>query len=310
MCATATSNGSAAGPASPCPPRQGKLATTGVAAKFQIKGDFEITASYEILKAEQPTEGYGVGGSIYVAIDPDAGDAISLARRIGLKGKTNFLSDRMTPIPGQGRLNHFTRPMAPKAPTGKLRIQRVGSAVRFLAAEADSAEFVPIVQDRKANRIETEFGPADIRHFQIDGDAGNSEAALDMRWLDLTVEAEELPGLIAAKQSIPGWMLKTPSTEKASPPLEPTSILMGTRPSLSPWQLLWASGFSCAGVPARRPRRNEFNLRWNPRPPCPSLAASAARSSGQRRPGPESRSKCPRCAAGVRIPQPDEIEAE
>ncbi len=36
----------------------------------RLKGDFEITASDEILKADQPTEGYGVGVSMFVAIEP------------------------------------------------------------------------------------------------------------------------------------------------------------------------------------------------------------------------------------------------
>ena len=94
------------------PAGQGKIPTTGVAANFQVKGDFQITASYEVLKAQQPTEGYGVGVSIYAAIDSNAGDAISLARRVGVTGHANFHSDRMTPNPTKGDSDHDvkTRP--------------------------------------------------------------------------------------------------------------------------------------------------------------------------------------------------------
>src|SRR5262245_24398374 len=53
------------------PGGEGKLQTAGVAAQFKIKGDFEITTSYEIIKADKPDEGYGVGVSMFVAIDPD-----------------------------------------------------------------------------------------------------------------------------------------------------------------------------------------------------------------------------------------------
>src|SRR4051812_45478929 len=37
------------------PAGRGKLPTTGLSTTFQVRGDFEITLSYEVLKAEQPT---------------------------------------------------------------------------------------------------------------------------------------------------------------------------------------------------------------------------------------------------------------
>src|SRR5438105_9867666 len=43
------------------PAGQGKLPAAGLATNFQVKGDFEITASYEIINADLPTEGYGNG---------------------------------------------------------------------------------------------------------------------------------------------------------------------------------------------------------------------------------------------------------
>jgi predicted Zn finger-like uncharacterized protein len=183
------------------PSGQGKIPTTGVAAQFRIKGDFEITTTFEILKAEKPTEGYGVGVSIYAAIDSDAGNAVSLARRVGNKGGVNFLSDRMTPNPAKGQPDHYVRTKPSKASIGKLRVQRAGSMVRFLYSDGEKADFAPIYQDNK-KCLEIEFGAGEIRYFQIGGDAGDSEAALDARLLDLTVEAEELPGLAEAPKAV------------------------------------------------------------------------------------------------------------
>ena len=204
------------------PAGAGKLKTAGVAANFQIKGDFEITASYEILKADQPTEGYGVGVSLFVAIEPEALDAVSLARRVGVKGSVNFLSDRMTPT--DAKVVHVIKTRASKAAAGKLRIQRTGSAARFFIADGDNADFVPIYQDAKAKTIEAAFDTGDIRYFQIGGDAGDSEAALDLRLLDLVVFADELPGLIErpnananAKKEEPAWMKKARESQAGTP---------------------------------------------------------------------------------------------
>lgn len=185
----------AAGARITLPAGQGKLPTTGIAANFKIKGDFEITVSYEVLNAEQPSEGYGVGVSMFVAIVPETMDAVSLARRIPRKGPAVFMSDRMKPE--ETKVNHVVKTMPSKAPAGRLRIQRSGSMVRFLVAEGDNTDFVPINQgDAKDLMPEVEFGADEIRYFQVGGDAGDSQSALDLRLFDLSVRAEELPNLI------------------------------------------------------------------------------------------------------------------
>lgn len=197
------------------PAGQGKIPTTGVSAAFQIKGDFEITASYEILKAEKPTDGYGVGVSMFVAINPDNDGklAVSLSRRLMPKGNQQFLAHRMKPD-GEPKDLYRTRPA--KANTGKLRVKRVGSRVSFYVADGD-ADFVPIYVDAKAKKLDTDWGGDEIRYFQIGGDAGDSEAALDLRILDLTVHAEELPGLSASTPAKPAPPTVAPPNILQSP---------------------------------------------------------------------------------------------
>ena len=188
------------------PAGEGKIPTTGVAATFRIRGDFVMTAAYEILKAEKPQKGpgvYGVGVSLFVAIDPGAMHAVSLARRHMVTGNQLFLSDRMKPANPEPE--HLIGVRQAKAAAGKLRIERVGSMVRFLVAEADNADFLPIYQDGKTKKIDGEFSNAEIRYFQFGADAGNSEAALDVRLLDLTVHAEELPGYADAAPVTSPW---------------------------------------------------------------------------------------------------------
>src|SRR5687768_10713742 len=46
-----------------------RLGQVGVFTNFPIKGNFEITAAYEILHADQPTDGWGVGATLYLLVD-------------------------------------------------------------------------------------------------------------------------------------------------------------------------------------------------------------------------------------------------
>jgi uncharacterized protein DUF1583 len=285
------------------PAGQGKLPTAGVAANFQVKGDFQITASFEVLKAQQPTEGYGVGVSIYAAIDSNAGDAISLARRVDVKRQANFLSDRMTPNPAKGGSDHDVKIRPAGAATGKLRIQRVGAMVRFLIAEGESVDFAPIFQDDQ-KRIDAEIGTADIRYFQIGGDAGDSEAALDLRLLDLTVEAEDLPGLIAtARRAPPAWMLKAKGTD-----VQPTA-------ASSHWPMILGSlgasiGLLVIGVGAWLLLRRRAGQRNNPAPTIAYACPECGKKLRVKAEAAGKKLRCPNCKVGAQVPEAEAIEAD
>jgi DNA-directed RNA polymerase subunit RPC12/RpoP len=289
---------------------EGRVPTTGIAGNFRIKGDFEITASYEVLAAEKPTEGYGVGISLFVAIDPEALDAVSLARRIGVKGNVLFLSDRMKP--SGGNPVHTVRTKQSKAPAGKLRIQRLGSMVRFFVAEGDDPEFVPIYQDGNAKKIDAEFGDADIRYFQVGGDAGNSQSALDLRLLDLTVSAEELSGLadVAAKRVVPPWILNPPAAN-AEPSAWPSWLvaIVIVCAALLPigvvaWRVLGrrTPRTAKAGVPRTATDRRLATLSF--------VCASCGKKLKAKVTAAGRKIKCARCGKIGVVPPADAIEAD
>jgi hypothetical protein len=50
-----------------------------VATQFPIQGDVEITVSYEIIQADRPLAGWGVGLEVYLMTDTKhaAGDGLS-----------------------------------------------------------------------------------------------------------------------------------------------------------------------------------------------------------------------------------------
>jgi WD40 repeat protein len=157
------------------------IRTTGLT----VHGDFEITMGYEILKADRPNTGYGVGTSLYAQIDEETKNAFSFARRILPDGREYFMTHGLTLVNGnrQQQIKRFPT----TATAGRLRLKRVGSVVHYQVAEGDDEQFTDLHQ--------LEVGSDDIHCIQIGGHSGGSESGLDMRLRDFTVKAEELPGV-------------------------------------------------------------------------------------------------------------------
>lgn len=168
-----------------------KAPPAGLALSTTIRGDFEITTQFEILKADVPATGFGVGVSLYAQAASDAKNAVSLARRVLPGGQTVFVTERATGgFDGneQHRLNNFPT----SAMAGKLRLKRTGPIVRYQVAENDSNDFVELDQ--------VDMGTDDIQFVQIGGHTGDSNAGLDLRLLDFIALARELPGLRGTTQ--------------------------------------------------------------------------------------------------------------
>jgi serine/threonine protein kinase len=169
------------------PANSEKAMTTGLATSFKLRGDFEITFAYEVVNADRPKTGtYGPGVSIYAAINTDTQDAVSLGRRVMPNGKVVFMSDRMKPVEGKPPTHDVKQRPSTKA-TGKLRVRRAGTRVTFFVSDGDQSDFFKIG--------ESDIGTGDISWMQIGGDVGDTEAAVDVRLLELTIGADELPGL-------------------------------------------------------------------------------------------------------------------
>src|SRR5208283_3009298 len=46
-----------------------EMGRAGLQLKTPVKGDFEITSTFEILQVDDPTEGHGVGFNLYIEFD-------------------------------------------------------------------------------------------------------------------------------------------------------------------------------------------------------------------------------------------------
>ena len=158
---------------------------TGLYCDFSIRGDFEITLSFEVLKADPPKSGPGVGPALRATTVENHANGVLLARRLLPDGTTVFFSDRLQTV--NGKTTHEVKNLPSKATKGKLRLERVGTLVRCRVSEGEDANFLTVA--------EMEFGRRDVYQLFVFGSEGESAGRLEARLFDLTVRAEALPGV-------------------------------------------------------------------------------------------------------------------
>lgn len=152
----------------------------GCSPRFKIQGDFEITASFEILQLSRPSQGYGAGVSLRVLTKRPDGNAATVARFHHPKRGQTFVTDVARTV--GGKRTHDSKFSPTASATGKLRLIRTGSVVRFLAVEGNGQQFRELGQ---AN-----FGTDDVNYVNIEGLTGTAPCTFDARFLDLRVVAE------------------------------------------------------------------------------------------------------------------------
>jgi len=158
---------------------------TGLAAKVPIKGDFEVTASFEMLKEPAPSDA-GLGTGIYLWVEANTPDINRATVTRGVWGMRRYytwlhLSDEETGKPNTEDLKFFPA----IAKSGKLRITRAGSAVSFYIAEAPGDDFTLLYRHP--------FVADDLKAIHIGGSTGGPKASLEGRITELRVRAGNLP---------------------------------------------------------------------------------------------------------------------
>jgi hypothetical protein len=159
---------------------------TGVGTHLAVKGDFEITVSFEILKEPEPEETTGNGTRFAVMINMPERCVARINRGVHADGGTEFwafsivwdkVADR------EQRRNSNSKQTVTK--TGRLRIVRSSSDLTFYGAEG--ANDFTLVGERKG------FGAQDLDNVALVGQVVGPKAALDVRFTDLRIRAESLP---------------------------------------------------------------------------------------------------------------------
>ena len=152
-------------------------------ANFVLSGDFEITATYEILSAAIPTNGYGVGVAVSVASDSARSKFAQIGRmqhpKAGSAHRAQFWAGPGTYV-------------APFQTTdksaGQLRLLRKGASLRYLVSDAPGQPFREVFYQEK-------FGAEDLTQFKCEVvDSGTPGNPIDARLIDLRVRmSKSLP---------------------------------------------------------------------------------------------------------------------
>lgn len=147
-----------------------------IASTFVVMGDFEITGTYELLAADMPTDGYGVGVCLNVATTRDLHKFLKVSRVLRPTASV-FMAEYWT----KGA-DDWQGPQVPtEARSGQLRLVREGSRARCQASAGPGQEFMTILEKEA-------FGTEDMVYLRFQVTDGNKPGyAVDARLIDLRV---------------------------------------------------------------------------------------------------------------------------
>lgn len=199
----------------------------GVGTKFGLKGDFDVSVSYEVFQEpEQADAGLSnTGTRISLTLKLDGASEAAIRRKITPEIPVHILAWRTIRPAGETKQLPKGANFPVTQKTGRLRLQRKGTELSYYLAEGDDKEF----------KLLTTFAfvADDIQTIQLSGHATSPKAALDARFKDLHVQAAALPRVpVPAPEKIPtknyaqtyrqpfrgttaeGWTLSGPQAEE------------------------------------------------------------------------------------------------
>ncbi len=156
------------------------IGRVGLELKTTLPGDFEITAGYEILRAEQPTQGSGVGFELFALTVPKPQQGLGVYRMARVReGEVYFVSRNYLNPDGSRAYQQKHFPANVKA--GRLRISRNGPKATAWAAEGTSDNFQVLCS--------YDIGPEDIKGIWLMAFTGHARYPLDLLVTDLTIRS-------------------------------------------------------------------------------------------------------------------------
>ncbi|NQT17052.1 MAG: DUF1583 domain-containing protein [Planctomycetes bacterium] len=159
----------------------GTDAYCGVMAKFDVEGDFEITAGYTIESMPIPKGDSNTGLKLTVR-EVGEQQCATVGHWVSRAGW--FFKASKSVMQESGKYKHDVRATPGVSTSGKLRLVRTGSTLQYLVAEAPGDEFVELRT--------LEFGPANLNRIDLAVQTGGSLQGIDVVFTDLDIQAENL----------------------------------------------------------------------------------------------------------------------
>lgn len=160
-----------------------QLTAVGVSPRFQIQGDFEIIASYEVPAWKNPEAGYGMGPGLYLKMHDEKESAVSIGRLLRPKQKHVFNATLSTTE--DSKRKHDVKLFDAKTDSGKLKLVRKGSLLTFSVMDGPDGAFREL--------REVELGTADVDLLRLGAQQSDIKTPVKVLWKDLSIQAESFP---------------------------------------------------------------------------------------------------------------------
>jgi hypothetical protein len=162
------------------------LAQLVVGTRSGIKGDFEITATLEILRAEAPKSDFGVGASLYINKADSDTEGATLGRIVKPSGEQQIFWDQGF---GKNQYDIGTRPY--KETQVRLRMKRTGAQLAYFVGKGLKGDHFDELPPK-------EFGGNDIKQVIVRVTTGRQRADVDVRLVDLRIRSGAAPATTIA----------------------------------------------------------------------------------------------------------------
>jgi hypothetical protein len=170
------------------PANTGPIEHVGVKSRFHIHGDFEAVATYEIVQIDKPLPPKVYGGPMLMAAFADSREHANI-RRERRFDDTEVYTAHHHAVSAQDQTQTVIRHQPTKAKRGQLGLLRRGSTMYWLAKDDGAAEFLLLLQNACPAQ--------DVAALKLAIDSWGTQSVTDIRWLDLTVRAEQFVELPA-----------------------------------------------------------------------------------------------------------------
>ena len=145
-----------------------------------LPGDFEITTGYEILKADQPQTGHGVGMHLECITAAKRKASTTLSRLTRVDEGDVYWTTRMT-TSDDGREQYDQNWAPTTARSGQLRLVRTGAVITSWAADGPGGGFQKL--------FEFAVDTANLKEVKLTATQGWARNGIDLRIKDLRVRA-------------------------------------------------------------------------------------------------------------------------
>jgi hypothetical protein len=145
----------------------------------RFSGDFEITAGYEIVRADVPEQGHGVGISLLADLDSPLDEQLEILRLARVHEEQMYGCARIFGQPGNQKFHHHWFPTRSKA--GHLRMARRGAELTYSAREGGAETFEELFRGT--------CGTEDIQRIRFAAFLGHVPNSVDVYLKDLRVAA-------------------------------------------------------------------------------------------------------------------------